>query len=84
MREEAARDDAETDHRRSCHERADVLETQRTDLAGCLDVLFAEILAGRRRFRRYRQFKMYNDPEMNPVLRSARRTEESPGGEREG
>ena len=84
MREEAARHDAEADHRRRCHELAEVLESQRADLADCLHTLQAEILDGRRRFRRYRQFKMYNDPEMNPVLRSARRAKDMPGGEREG
>jgi hypothetical protein len=85
MQEEAARDDAEADHRRRCHERAEVLETQRSDLAECLHVFQREILEGRRRFRRYRQFKMYNDPEMNPVLRrSGGRTENIPGGEHEG
>ncbi|HET6341957.1 MAG TPA: DUF4254 domain-containing protein [Gemmatimonadota bacterium] len=84
MREEATRDDAEPDHRRRCRERAAVLETQRSDLAACLHALQEEILDGRRRFRRYRQFKMYNDPEMNPVLRSARRAKDVPGGEREG
>lgn len=84
MLEEAARDDAEADHRRRCHERAEVLETQRSDLADCLHALQGEVLDGRRRFRRYRQFKMYNDPEMNPVLRSARRSKDAPGGEREG
>jgi hypothetical protein len=84
MQEEAARDDADPDHRRRCQGRALVLETQRSDLADCLHVLQREILEGRRRFRRYRQFKMYNDPEMNPVLRSARRTKDMPGGELEG
>ena len=72
MREESERDDAEADHRRRCRERAAVLETQRAELAGCLDVLLGEILGGRRRFHRYRQFKMYNDPEMNPAIRAAR------------
>ena len=84
MQEEAARHDAEADHRRRCHERAVVLEGQRADLADCLHALLEEILDGRRRFRRYRQFKMYNDPQMNPVLRSARRAKDTPGGEREG
>lgn len=78
MREEAARSGAGADHRRRCVERAEVLEAQRSDLAACLHALQIDILEGRRRFRRYRQFKMYNDPEMNPVLRSARR----PGGPR--
>ncbi len=84
MRQEAEREDAEADHRRKCMQRAELLETQRTDLADCLHTLQREVLSGRRRFRRYRQFKMYNDPEMNPVLRSARHRMDTPGGEREG
>ena len=39
----------------------------------CLSVssdLWAEVLGGRRRFLMYRQFKMYNDPALNPVLYS--------------
>ena len=77
MRQETEREDAAVEHRRVCAERLDVLERQRSDLAGCLESLFEEFLAGRATFRRYRQFKMYNDPETNPALRAARRTEGS-------
>ena len=35
---------------------------------GCLDALWVEVVSGRRRFKLYRQMKMYNDPELNPVL----------------
>jgi hypothetical protein len=45
-----------------------VLNEQRTDLAACLADLWNDILAGRRRFKLYRQLKMYNDPTLNPVL----------------
>jgi hypothetical protein len=45
-----------------------VLKEQRNDLAGCLDDLWAEVSRGRRRFKLYRQLKMYNDPTLNPVL----------------
>jgi hypothetical protein len=45
-----------------------VLNEQRGDLAACLDALWTEALAGRRRFKLYRQLKMYNDPALNPVL----------------
>ncbi|HET9582040.1 MAG TPA: DUF4254 domain-containing protein [Gemmatimonadota bacterium] len=83
MREEAERRDAEPEYRRSCRERVAVLESQRSDLAGCLDALQREVLAGGRRFRRYRQFKMYNDPQMNPVLRSARGSRDAAGGQHE-
>lgn len=71
MKEEADREDAAAEHRESCRERLRVLELQREDLAGCLSEFFDELVAGRKRFRRYRQFKMYNDPEMNPFLRRA-------------
>lgn len=72
MHEEATRSDADPGHRARCRERALVLERQRSDLAGCLASLQGDLLAGRRRVRRYRQFKMYNDPEMNPWLRATR------------
>jgi hypothetical protein len=75
MRQEAEREDAVAEHRRVCTERLDVLERQRSDLAGCLESLFEELVDGRATFRRYRQFKMYNDPETNPAVRSARRAE---------
>ena len=48
--------------------RLSVLNEQRADLAACLDQLWAEVLAGTRRFKLYRQLKMYNDPDLNPVL----------------
>jgi len=48
--------------------RLSVLNEQRDDLAGCLDELWTEVLHGRRRFKLYRQLKMYNDPTLNPVL----------------
>ena len=38
------------------------------DLAACLDALWQDTLSGKRRFKLYRQMKMYNDPDLNPVL----------------
>lgn len=71
MREEVDRSDAPEAHRQLCRQRLEVLEQQRDDLAACLDVLSTDLTAGNKRFQRYRQFKMYNDPEMNPAIRSA-------------
>jgi hypothetical protein len=42
--------------------------TQRQDLLSCLDSLLADARAGRAFFKVYRQFKMYNDPSLNPCL----------------
>jgi len=64
----ALRDDASEEHRATCREKCARLATQRSDLARCLDTLLAEACAGRAFWRVYRQFKMYNDPALNPYL----------------
>jgi hypothetical protein len=65
---QAARADVGADHRQRCADRAARLAQQRADLASCLDVLLAECLAGTARFKVYKQYKMYNDPALNPSL----------------
>jgi hypothetical protein len=55
-------------HQANNHNRLLLLNDQRSDLAACLTRLWEDILAGRRRFKLYRQFKMYNDPDLNPVI----------------
>ena len=67
-REEAGRKDAPSGHADRNRERLVILEEQRADLAGCLDALWYETLAGTRRFKMYRQLKMYNDPALNPAI----------------
>ena len=67
-REEAERPDAPEGHALRNRERLAILEEQRTDLAACLDQLWRETIAGTRRFKLYRQLKMYNDPSLNPAV----------------
>jgi hypothetical protein len=67
-REEAERGDAPPGHAGRNRERLVILEEQRTDLAACLDALWRETLNGTRRFKLYRQLKMYNDPSLNPAI----------------
>ncbi len=67
-REEAGRLDAPPGHTARNRDRLATLETQRADLAGCLDALWRETLAGTRQFKLYRQLKMYNDPSLNPAI----------------
>jgi len=67
-REEAQRETATNAHRHRNEYRLGILEEQRSDLADCLDALWKQVLAGERRFKVYRQMKMYNDPQLNPVL----------------
>jgi hypothetical protein len=56
------------EHQQRNRDRLAVLHQQRDDLAGCLAQLWEEVLENRRRFKLYRQLKMYNDPTLNPVL----------------
>ena len=67
-REEACRVSATEAHRMRNRERLALLEEQQNDLAECLDALWAQVLEGTRRFKLYRQMKMYNDPELNPAI----------------
>jgi Protein of unknown function (DUF4254) len=66
--EQIERPDVDQAHLERNRNRLAVLEEQQTDLAGCLDALWREVLCGQRRFKLYRQLKMYNDPTLNPVL----------------
>ncbi|MBS1798902.1 MAG: DUF4254 domain-containing protein [Acidobacteria bacterium] len=66
--EEAGRAGASEEHREKNRARLLLLQEQRDDLAGALGVLNEEMASGRRRFKLYRQMKMYNDPELNPVI----------------
>jgi len=68
MHEETVRTDASTEHRARCAEKLARLRRQRDDLATCLAELLADVAAGRRTFSVYFQFKMYNDPALNPQL----------------
>lgn len=67
-REEARRPTATDAHRLRNRKRLLLLEEQRADLTGCLEELWEQVLQGKRRFKLYRQMKMYNDPDLNPVL----------------
>ena len=72
-REEAERVSAPDGHGERNRERLTILEEQRADLAACLDSLWRETLAGTRRFKIYRQLKMYNDPSLNPAIYGSQR-----------
>jgi hypothetical protein len=67
-RAEAERLGAPLGHAARNLERLAILEEQRCDLAACLDRLWHETLKGTRRFKLYRQLKMYNDPSLNPAI----------------
>ncbi|MBQ1486436.1 MAG: DUF4254 domain-containing protein [Muribaculaceae bacterium] len=68
MREQTERTDADAAHIAKCQAKLDVLLEQRIDLTTAIDQLLDDIAAGRKFMKVYRQMKMYNDPETNPVL----------------
>ena len=68
MREQTERADADAAHIAKCQAKLDVLLEQRVDLTTAIDQLLDDIAAGRKYMKVYRQMKMYNDPETNPVL----------------
>lgn len=72
MAAQAARTEAGPEHQASCQAKLERLHEQRTDLGACLDTLLADCAAGRAFFKIYRQFKMYNDPTLNPCLYGAK------------
>lgn len=69
MNEEATRQDASADHRMACQKKLDILLEQREDLSTAIDQLLDDIAHGRKYMKVYKQMKMYNDDELNPVLR---------------
>lgn len=73
MREEADRKDASKAHRLECQKKLDVLLEQRADLTAAIDRLLRDIEEGHKYMKVYKQMKMYNDDELNPVLRGQKR-----------
>lgn len=68
MNEEATRKDATEEHRLQCQKKLDVLLEQRTDLSTAIEELLQDIEQGNKYMKVYKQMKMYNDPNLNPVL----------------
>jgi hypothetical protein len=68
MRAQTMREDAGPEHVEACDAKLQRLVVQRHDLGNCFDELMSEARLGRAFFKVYRQFKMYNDPALNPYL----------------
>jgi hypothetical protein len=72
MLEQLDRDDATPEHRDKVQHRLAIINEQHHDLSQSLVELLDDIFAGRKRLKVYRQFKMYNDPTLNPYLYSGK------------
>ena len=69
MNEEATRENASEAHRNACQTKLNILLEQRVDLSTAIDQLLNDIEKGDKYMKVYKQMKMYNDDELNPVLR---------------
>ena len=67
------RTDASAEHLERCSSKLNILQQQREDLIQAIDTLLDDIAAGRKYMKVYRQMKMYNDPDTNPVLYGAKK-----------
>lgn len=68
MKEQTERKDASPDHLKSTNAKLAVLMEQKADMQAAFDELVEDIGSGKRRFKVYRQMKMYNDASLNPML----------------
>lgn len=68
MRQEVERTDTTPEHHAQCENKLNVLLEQQKDLSSAIDQLLADIEAGNKYMKVYKQMKMYNDPNLNPVL----------------
>jgi len=68
MAEEANRENASESHKLACQKKREILELQREDLSSAIDDLLQDIASGKKYMKVYKQMKMYNDEELNPML----------------
>ena len=69
MSEEVERKDASPEHLEKCQAKLMVLREQLEDLSTAIDQLLSDIESGSKYMKVYKQMKMYNDEELNPILR---------------
>lgn len=70
MNEEATRESASDEHRAKCQVKLNVLLEQRIDLSTAIDDLLGDYASGEKVMKVYKQMKMYNDEDTNPMLYS--------------
>jgi len=68
MKEQVSRVDVSESHKQECQKKLDILLEQKKDLSSAIDTLLEDISSGRKYMKVYKQMKMYNDPDLNPIL----------------
>lgn len=68
MDKQTTRENTTAEHRQLCGQKLDQLRAQQQDLSQALQVFIDDIISGHKQNKLYRQFKMYNDPNLNPQI----------------
>ena len=68
MAEETKRKGASNEHIKNCSSKLEILTQQQEDLCSAIDQLLSDIESGSKYMKTYKQMKMYNDDDLNPVL----------------
>ena|SRR5574344_268668 len=68
MKEQTERKDASAEHIKKCLNKLSILLEQQKDLSQAIEELLEDIEKGKKYMKVYRQMKMYNDPNTNPIL----------------
>ena len=68
MDEETKRKGANDEHINNCRSKLEILIQQKKDLCSAIDQLLSDIESGTKYMKTYKQMKMYNDEDLNPVL----------------
>jgi Protein of unknown function (DUF4254) len=69
---QALQEDQSEELRKSVNQKLQILKLQEQDLAQCYDELMEDLQAGKKYMRLYKQMKMYNDPNLNPILKGSK------------
>lgn len=68
MKEQVEREDTSSSHKKNCQSKLNILNEQKEDIISSFDMLLEDYKNGTKKIKVYRQMKMYNDEELNPVL----------------
>lgn len=68
FQEQLSRKEINLIHRESVNYKLSILKIQESDLENCYNELMDDLRNGKKYMRLYKQMKMYNDPNLNPVF----------------
>ncbi len=69
LEKETKRKDANSDHLKRCSIMLEEVKERSKDLLKCLEDLLLDYYSGRKKLKAYKEYKLYNDPSLNPSLR---------------